>query len=163
MNVPIGKITIGLLVIAVIVFGIGLLLEQGNTPSPPTPSPKIPSSPSTPASTPTPSPSPSLPPSPKYNWEVVDLSYKITEKGETWWKFSWQATVKNNTTSVVEFYIDVHFVDKDGFIVDDDIINPSAFSPKEQRLVKGYALVDIDIAPDILGIELGDVDAYTQD
>ena len=87
------------------------------------------------------------------NWEVVDLDYKIVEKNETWWKFSWQATLKNNTSSVVEFYITVNFLDRHGFIVDDDIENPPVFSSGEQRVVRGYALIDVDIASDVYDIE----------
>ncbi len=57
MNIPAGKIIIGLLVVMAIVLGIGLLQGgQGTTPSPPTPTP-VP----TPIPTPTPVPTPPTP------------------------------------------------------------------------------------------------------
>lgn len=87
------------------------------------------------------------------NWEVSNLRYTIIEKNNSWWKFSWQLTLKNNTTSVVDFYIYVNFLDRNGYIIDDDIENPSHFAPKEQRGIKGYTLIDTELAPDVKDIE----------
>ncbi len=99
---------------------------------------------------------------PVRNWEISNLKYQITEKTNSWWKFSWQATLKNNTSSVVEFYITVNFLDRSGYIVDDDIEIPLVFSPGEQRVVRGYTLIDVDIASDVHDIEVAEVTAYPQ-
>lgn len=114
-----------------------------------------------PVPVPTPTPSPTPPSSPKYNWEILDLSYKVTEKASIWWKFSWQATLMNNTSSTVDFFINVNFLDQQGFIVDDDIENPPLFSPGEQRVIRGFALIDIDIARDVYDIE-AEITAYIE-
>ena len=90
------------------------------------------------------------------------MNYEITEKNPAWWKFSWQATLKNNTTSTVDFFINVKFLDQEGFVVDDDIVNPPVFGPGEQRDIRGFALIDIDVAPDVYNIK-SDTTAYIQD
>ena len=154
MNIPAGKIVVALIFIGAILFGIALLGNgEGSSPRATSPKPQATVPPATETSPPT---------SPKYNWELSGLTYNITEKGETWWKFAWQATLKNNTSHQVEFFIEVNFLDKDGFIVDDDIENPSTFNPNEQRVVRGYALIDIEIAPDVKSIE-AEVTAYIID
>ena len=160
MNIPVGKIIIGLFVVMALIVFIALFPVKSNTtPLPSAPSPEVTP---TPIPTPTPSPTPTPTPSPKYKWEIVDLTYKVTEENPSWWKFSWQAMVKNNTNSSVEFFITVNFLDKDGFIIEDDTENPIDFRPLEQRVIKGYSLIDTEIASDVKRIELGNVSAFTK-
>lgn len=97
------------------------------------------------------------------NWQISNLRYTIIEKNDTWWKFSWQLTLKNNTTSVVNFFIYVNFLDRNGYIVDDDIENPSDFAPKEQRVIKSTILIDTELASDVRDVEAGIESAYTVD
>lgn len=97
------------------------------------------------------------------NWELSNLRYKITEKNEVWWKFSWQVTVENNTSHIMDFYITVNFVDRQGFIIGDDIENPPVFGPKERRVIKGYALIDTSLAPDVRKAEAEILYAFIQD
>ena len=154
MNIPAGKIVIIFSIIFVILLSIAFFAD-GETGSPQI-SPgenQI----TTPSSGETDSPS-----GPQYNWGISGLTYSITEKVETWWKFAWQATLKNNTSHQVNFFIEVNFLDEDGFIVDDDMENPSTFGPNEQRVVRGYALINTEIAPDVKDIE-AEVTAYIVD
>lgn len=116
----------------------------------------------TPTPTPTPIPTPTTPSAPQYNWEITNLRYKITEKGENYWYFSWQATVKNNISSSIDFFVQVNFVDKDGFIIDWDI-ESLVLNPKEQRSIKGTQMIEAELASGIKRIELGDVSAFTRD
>jgi len=95
------------------------------------------------------------------NWEVVDLDYKIVEKNETWWKFSWQATLRNNTSSLVKFFITANFLDWNGFIIDYDLTGPIQFAPKEQKTVRGFALIDASLAPEVNEIE-ATIQAYIE-
>jgi len=97
------------------------------------------------------------------NWQISNLRYTIIEKNDTWWKFSWQLTLKNNTTSVVNFFVYVNFLDRNGYIVDDDIENPSDFAPKEQRVIKSTILIDTELASDVRDVEAGIESAYTVD
>jgi len=106
-----------------------------------------------PTATPTSSPSPSPTPTIVENWKIYNIRYQVTEKNDTWWKFSWQLTLKNNTSSIVNFLVNVNFVDRNGFIIDDDINNPPEFTPKEQRTIKGYALIDAELAPNVKDME----------
>lgn len=154
MNIPVGKIIVVLIfIMATLLMVYFFVGGQATTPTPPAPESQT-------ASTPSVDTSP--PPSPKYNWEFTGLSYKVTEKCESWWKFAWQATLKNNTSHQVEFFITVNFLDKDGFIIDYDVINPSIFNPNEQRVVRGFDLIDIEIAPDVKSVE-AEITAYIKD
>jgi len=66
MNIPVGKIIVGLLVVMAIVLGIGLFQGgQGTTPSPPTPSPKA---------TPAPSVEPAPEPTPPATFEPIVIT-----------------------------------------------------------------------------------------
>lgn len=97
------------------------------------------------------------------NWELSNARYKIIEKNDMWWKFSYQVTVKNNTSYVVKFFITVNYLDQQGYIVDDSLANPPEFEPREQRTVRGYCLIDTEIAPDVRSIEAEVSSAYIQD
>ena len=117
---------------------------------------------STPIPSPIPTPTPSATPSPKYNWEISDVTYKITEKGENYWYFSWQVTIKNNMSSGMDFFIYVNFVDKDGFIIDYDV-ESLVLNSKEQKSLKGILMIKAELASDVKRAELGDVSAFTRD
>lgn len=154
MNIPAGKILIAIALAMAIVLGIGFAQGiQYTTPSPPAASSEAMPAPNQPV----------VPSSrPKVIWVLWGLNYEITEKTPAWWKFSWQATLRNNMTSTVDFFINVKFLDQEGFVVDDDIVNPPVFGPGEQRDIRGFVLIDIDIAPDVYNIE-SDTTAYIQD
>jgi len=161
MNIPAGKIAIGLFVIIVIILAVALTQGgQGTAPSTPFPSPEP-----TPTPIPTPSPPPSPSPTPstiQKDWEITNLRYKITEKSDNYWYFSWQATLTNNTSSGMEFFVYVNFVDKDGFIID-YAIETFTLNPMEQKSIKGSEMIKAELASDVKRIELGDVSAYTRD
>lgn len=114
-------------------------------------------------STPTPSPTATPTPRPQKNWEISNSRYTITEKNDSWWKFSWQLTLKNNTSSIVNFFVTVNFIDRNGFIIDDDMENPPEFGPKERRTIKGYVLIDTELAPNVKDIEAEVSSAYIVD
>lgn len=118
-----------------------------------------------PSPTPEPSPEPEVSPSPTIikNWEITNLKYTVTEKNEIWWRFSWQLSLKNNTSSIVDFFVNVSFLDRNGFIIDDDIAYPPEFAPKERRTIKGYALIDAELAPNVKGIEAEVSSAFIAD
>ena len=142
------------LVLSILLIGCAEESTPKPYPPPPIPSPTI---------TPTPSPTtPTTPSAPQYNWEITNLRYKITEKSENYWYFSWQATVKNNTSSKMEFFIYVNFVDKDGFIIDYDV-ESLALNPKEQKSIKGILMIKAELASDVKRIELGEVSAFIKD
>ena len=145
------------LVLSILVIGCAEESAPKPFPPPPTPSPII-----TPTPSPTSTPTPSATPSPKYNWEITNLRYKITEKSDNYWYFSWQATLTNNTSSGMEFFVYVNFVDKDGFIID-YAIETFTLNPMEQKSIKGSEMIKAELASDVKRIELGDVSAYTRD
>lgn len=112
-----------------------------------------------PESTYTPPPVTTPEPEPESDWQATDLEYKIIEKNDSWWKFSWQFKLKNNTSSSGVYFITVNFLDRNGFIVDYDIDSPSKFNPGEQRTVRATTLIDTDVAPDVKSAEV-EIEAY---
>ena len=97
------------------------------------------------------------------NWEISNLRYEIVEKNDSWWKFSWQLSLKNNTNSNITFFIVVSFLNGNGYIVDDDLVNPPYLGPGEQRVVRGYGLIDTELAPSVIGAEAEISGAYVVD
>jgi len=153
-------VVIAVSVVAVAVLTDALIGEPDYSP-PETTSPPA----STPPSIPEESAEAEVSPSPSVikNWEISNLRYTVIEKNDSWWKFSWQLSLKNNTSSIVDFFIYVNFLNRNGYIVDDDIENPSHFAPKEQRVIKGYALIDAELAPDVTDAEAEISRAYIVD
>lgn len=127
----------------------GYAAASGNSPTPPL----------------KPSSEPEVSPTPEVinKGEISNLRYTIIEKNNSWWKFSWQLTLQNNTPSVVNFFIYVNFLDRNGYIVDYDIKSPSHFAPREQRVIKGSILIDTELAPDIKDVEAEIESAYIVD
>ena len=59
------------------------------------------------------------PPAPEESFLVTsDIAYIITEKSTNYWDFSWQVTVKNMTSQSLTAYIEVHFLDSEGFSIE---------------------------------------------
>ena len=166
-----------LIVMAILVAVCGVMLvgpacEPTAEPRPFPPPTTTPTTPPTtpPTTTPTTTPPPAppepeppvvVPPAEIPQWESSDLKYKVTEKNQVWWKFAWQVTLKNNTAYKIQFFVDVYFLDEDGFIIDDDI-EALTIPPGGTAIVRGAALIDTEIAPLVDSME-GSVTGYVQD
>lgn len=97
------------------------------------------------------------PPPPEQAYLVTDeLSFIITEKTDYYWYFSWQVTIKNMTSYAVYIYIDVDFLDKDGFLIDWDF-KSNYFNPNKEGTLRGLCLIDASVAPDVVEAVLGEV------
>ncbi len=90
------------------------------------------------------------PPAPAEVFLVTkELSYIVTNKTTSYWYFSWQISVKNMTTQSLTAYIEVHFLDAQGFSLEwtNDIVT---FAPQEERTMLGEVMVEASIAPNIV-------------
>jgi len=58
----------------------------------------------------------SRPPAPSFR--VVSLRYRVTERNNVWWKYSWILTIRNNVSAPLKLWVTIKFKDADGFIVD---------------------------------------------
>ena len=91
-------------------------------------------------------------PSPPAELYIVteNLSYKITEKTTNYWYYSWQISIKNMTSQALTLYIEIHFLDAEGFSVewDNDIVE---LNSQEEKTLRGTAMVSVPLAADIVG------------
>ena len=133
----------------------GYAAASKNSPSPtPTPTP-----------TPVPTSKPVNIPTPQVinKGDISFLDYSVTEKNNSWWKYSWKLTLDNNTSSVVDFVVKVKFLNISDYIIDDDLEAPPSFAPHERRVITGYALIDSELAPSVHDAEAEIYAAYIVD
>lgn len=91
------------------------------------------------------------PPAPAESLFITsDIAYIITEKSSNYWYFSWQVSIKNMTLQSLTAYIEVHFLNAQGFSLEwtNDIVE---FAPQEEKVIRGEEMVDSSIAPGIVG------------
>ena len=78
--------------------------------------------------------------------QIVNIATKITEKNDAYYKFSWILTVKNSAESSKLFTAKIEWLDKDGFIIDDDIAYDLTIGANKEKHFTGYTLTDTDVA-----------------
>ena len=78
---------------------------------------------------------------------INGVQYRVTEQNAVFWRFSWQASIRNTTDRVVRFNIEVQFQDADGFILDRGREYNQVLKPNEEQIFKGDKLLTIDVAP----------------
>ena len=90
------------------------------------------------------------PPPPAELYIITEnLSYRIMETSTNYWDYSWQISIKNMTCQTLALYIELQFLDADGFIVEwtNDIVE---FNSQEEKTLRGTAMVDVAIAANIV-------------
>ena len=58
-----------------------------------------------------------------HNWHVVSVQGRITQQNDVYAEYAWKVTVRNDSSEPGDFVGDVHFLDKDGFEVSNDVVN----------------------------------------
>ena len=92
---------------------------------------------------------------PDGQWTAT-ASAKIIEKNDTYWEFSCFVDMTNRTDEEQEYTVTVHFVDADGFSVEDGYAG-DAFNKipaKSTKRLLDRALIDTENAPTVVGILL---------
>ena len=92
---------------------------------------------------------------PNGQWTAT-ASAKIIEKNDTYWEFSYFVDMTNRTDEEQEYTVTVHFVDADGFSVEDGYAG-DAFNKipaKSTKRLLDRALIDTENAPTVVGILL---------
>lgn len=74
-------------------------------------------------------------------FEVVAIDAKITEANTVWSKFAWKLTVKNLTMNPMVLAANIEFLDKDGFVVDEDTESNLLLQAGAQNVYTGYKLI----------------------
>lgn len=85
------------------------------------------------------------------NWEIIDITTKITEQNSVYWQFAWRLTVKNNLVRTIKLSGKIEFQDAEGFIVDTDGLYSIIVPANSSKTFTGVAMVSTSIAPKIAG------------
>ena len=78
---------------------------------------------------------------------------KIIEKNDTYWEFSYFVDMTNRTGEEQKYTVKIHFVDADGFSVEDSYTFNEIPARSTKRLLD-RALIDTENAPTVVGIRL---------
>ena len=92
---------------------------------------------------------------PNGQWTAT-ASAKIIEKNDTYWEFSYFVDMTNRTDEEQEYTVTVHFVDADGFSVEDSYAGEvfNKIPAKSTKRLLDRALIDTENAPTVVGILL---------
>jgi len=82
-------------------------------------------------------------------WSIVDIDARVTEQNDTWWRYSWILTLKNDTPNPILFDATIEFLDTDGFIIDDDREYNMIIPANTQKTFTGYVFIDSSVAPNV--------------
>ena len=83
---------------------------------------------------------------------IVRVATKITEKNDAYYKFSWILAVKNDADVNKSFTAKIEWLDKDGFIIDDDVVHDLTIGANREKHFTGYALTDADVADTVSNV-----------
>jgi hypothetical protein len=89
------------------------------------------------------------PPLPAYDVEVVGVDSKVTESNSSWWKCAYTIKIKNNGSSAVSVKAKMQWLDKEGFVIDDDYKYDVYVGVGQTTTVQDYDLIDASVAPNI--------------
>ena len=107
---------------------------------------------------------PSEPPTPGLNTSLADpngqwtatAAAKIIEKNNIYWEFSFFVDMTNRTNEEHEYTVKMHFVDADGFSVDESYAGDAfnKIQARSTRRLLDRALINPENAPTVVGIRL---------
>ncbi|MAG37544.1 MAG: hypothetical protein CL878_15010 [Dehalococcoidia bacterium] len=78
--------------------------------------------------------------------DVLDIAARVTESNQSWSRFAWRLTVRNNSDSARAFDATIEFQDRDGFIVDTDREYGLVIGPQAEETFTGSTLIDASVA-----------------
>jgi putative sterol carrier protein len=79
-------------------------------------------------------------------WSIVDLQTRVTEQNDTWWRYAWKLTIRNDGVGPATFDGTIQFLDADGFLVEDTNIFDLQVAAGATGVFTGAALVNADTA-----------------
>lgn len=86
------------------------------------------------------------------DFQIVGVDAKVTERNDSWSKFAWQLTLKNNSAATIRVDATIEFLDSDGFVVEDDREYGLVLPGGQQETYRGYDLVDAEIAHNVSSV-----------
>lgn len=75
-------------------------------------------------------------------WRIVEISSRVTESNDTWWRYAWRLTLANDSQKPMIFNATIEFQDADGFVIDQDSEN-GLIPASSEKTFTGYKLVSV--------------------
>lgn len=89
----------------------------------------------------------------RYDLEIIDVSYRVTERNNTWWRFSWIMKIHNTgLESLSGLHAKIKFLDSGGFIVDTDDVYGISLGVNQERTIRDYQLINVPEASTVQSI-----------
>ena len=89
------------------------------------------------------------PPTETDPYRIVAVEAMVTERNDTWWRYSWKVTLHNNTERSLVFRATIEFQDKDGLVIDSRPSDTIGIPGNSDDTATGYALVRMPKAQNV--------------
>ncbi|MHB8797139.1 MAG: hypothetical protein ACYDBY_01630 [Thermoanaerobaculia bacterium] len=76
-------------------------------------------------------------------WSIVEVDSRVTETNDTWWRYAWKLTLRNDAASDLAFDATIEFQDGDGFVIDSDQEHGLLVPAGSEKTFTGYDLVSM--------------------
>jgi hypothetical protein len=76
-------------------------------------------------------------------WSIVEVDSRVTESNDSWWRFAWKLTIRNEASTDRSFNATVEFQDGDGFVIDSASEYNLSVPANGDRTFTGYKLVSL--------------------
>jgi hypothetical protein len=84
--------------------------------------------------------------------DIIDVSTRVTERNNSWWRFAWILVLRNNTDAALSADATIEFVDADGFVIDDVNEYRLVVPANAQREFTGSTLINLPGAGNVSGV-----------
>lgn len=88
------------------------------------------------------------------SWNIFGANTKVTDKGTEKWRFFWEFTVYNQEKEPITLMATVEFLDKEGSIIADEILQNLSIPGESSKTFNSYTLVNADIAGKVTEINI---------
>lgn len=76
-------------------------------------------------------------------WSIVEVDSRVTESNDTWWRYAWKLTLRNDDSSDLAFDATIEFQDAEGFVIDSDRQLGLFVPAGSEKTFTGYDLVSM--------------------
>lgn len=76
-------------------------------------------------------------------FEVLSVTARATEKNDTWWRFGYRLTVRNNGNSSEWQLFEIQFLDKDGYVIKTTTTGRTVIKPGTTETITGDTLINV--------------------
>lgn len=76
-------------------------------------------------------------------WSIVEVDSRVTESNDSWWRYAWKLTLRNDDSSDLAFDATIEFQDGEGFVIDSDRQHGLFVPAGSERTFTGYDLVNV--------------------